>query len=102
MDRLGTFQLYPPKTKFDKKDGWQYMQMHMIFDLKQQDLRHKTRLVVGVNVVDSMEHTKHSPTIKDVSLRLILLIGVNNWLVLMSGCIKNALCTDRCAEKIWS
>ena len=38
LDRLGLFQLYPPKTKFEKKDGCQYAQMHIVFDVKQKDL----------------------------------------------------------------
>ena len=60
LKSLGVFQLYPPKTKFEKKDGWKYTTMHMIFDAKQQVLQHKARLVVGGNVVDSMEHKRRS------------------------------------------
>ena len=38
LERLVVLQLYPPKTKFEKKDGWKYAPMHMIFDVNQQDL----------------------------------------------------------------
>ena len=31
LEKLSVFQLYPTKTKFDNKDGWQYAPMHMIF-----------------------------------------------------------------------
>ena len=60
------------------------MTMHMIFDAKQQDLQHKARLVVGGHVVDSMEHTTYSFSIKDVPMRLMILIAVNNGLGLMA------------------
>ena len=54
--------------------------MHMIFDENQQDLQLEAKLVVGGNVVDSTEHTKYSSTIKDVSVRLMILISANNGL----------------------
>ena len=78
LENLGVFQLYPPKTNFDKKDGWQYTPMHMIFDVKQKELRHKSRIVVGGHVVDSTDHTTYSPTIKYVSVILMILIAVKN------------------------
>ena len=70
---------------------------HIIFYLKQQDLQHKAGLVVGGHVVDSTEHTTYLPTIKDMSVRLIILIAVKNGLVLMAGDVGNALCTSSCA-----
>ena len=53
--------------------------------MKQKDLRHRARLVVGVHAVDSKEYITYSSTIKYVLLRLVLLIVVNNGLVLMAG-----------------
>ena len=38
LQRHDVFQLYIPKTKFDKKYGWQDAPMYMIFDVNQQDL----------------------------------------------------------------
>ena len=61
----------------------------MIFDIKQQYLIQKSRLVVRVNLVDSSEHTTYSLTIKDIYVRLILMIAVKNRLGLMSGDIGN-------------
>ena len=78
-----------PETKFDNKYGWQYATMHMVFDLKQQDLRHKARLVVGGNVVDSAEYTTFSSTIKYVPVIIILFIAVKNVFLLMAGDIVN-------------
>ena len=64
LERLSLLQLSPPKIKFDKKDGWKYASMHIIFDVKQQDLRHKARIVVGGLVVDSKENTTYLSTIQ--------------------------------------
>ena len=51
LERLGVFQLYLHKTKFENKDGWKHTPMHMILYVNQQALRHNTRLVLGGNVV---------------------------------------------------
>ena len=80
LERLGVLQFYPTKTKFDKKYGWQYTPMHMIFDMNQQDLGHKTGLVIGGHVVDSTEHTPYSSSIKDMSVIIMILIAVKNGL----------------------
>ena len=100
LERLGVFKLYPHKTKFDNKDGLQYAPMHIFFVVKQKDLRHNSRLVVGGHVVDSTEHTTYSSTSNDKSMKIMILIAEKNGLVLVSAYILNALCTDPCAENI--
>ena len=102
LERIDVFQFYPPETKFENKYCCQYKPMYMFFGLKRQDLCHKARLVVGVHVVDSTEHTTYSSTIKNVSVRIMLLIAVKNGLELMDGDIGNSLCMAPCAENSWS
>jgi hypothetical protein len=75
--------------------------MHMIFDIEQQDLRHKARLVCGGHGIDSSGHVTHSSTIKDISVRLLMIISTQNNLDMMVGDIGNAFPTAPCAEKIW-
>ena len=75
--------------------------MHMIFDLRQQDLRHKSRLVVGGHVLYSKEYNKYSYAIKYVSVGLIILIDVRNGLGIMNGDIGNAFCMSPCAENMF-
>ena len=58
--------------------------------------------MVGGHVVDSTEYTTYPCNIKDVPVRLMLLITVNNGLGLTAGDIGNELCMDSCAEHIWS
>ena len=52
LEKLSVFQLYPPKNNFEKKRGWQYAPMHMLFDVKQQDLQHKAMLMVGGHIIE--------------------------------------------------
>ena len=70
--------------------------------MKQNYLRHKYRLVVGGHVVGSKEYTTYSSTIKDVYMRLMIWIYVNNGLGLMAGYIIYSLCMASCAQNIWS
>ena len=59
LGRLGMFQFYLPKTKFENKYGWQYSLMHMFFDVKHKDLQHSARIVVSGHVVGYTEHTTY-------------------------------------------
>ena len=74
----------------------------MIFNVKKQGLKHKARLVVSGHVVDSTEHTTYSSTIKYVSVRLMLLIDVNNGLGIMAVDIGNTLYTAPRDQNNWS
>ena len=102
LERLGVFEYHSGETTFLKSEGWQYAPMHMIFDVKQQDHRHKARYVVGGHLVDSSNHVTFSSTVKDTSIRLLLLLAKQQKLRFMTGDIGNAFCTAPCAEKIWS
>ena len=47
LDDLHTFKYYPPNKRLRKEDGWQYSLLQMIYEVKQQDVRRKARLVIG-------------------------------------------------------
>jgi len=102
LKELGVFEFHPSHHKCPKQDGWSFAPMHMIFDIKREDLRYKARLVVGRHVIDSSKHNTYSSTIQDVSIRLLQLIAVRNELSIMTGDISNAFCTAPVAEKIFS
>ena len=102
MDRLGVFQYFDSGTRFGKDDGWQRAPMRMIFDVKQQDHRFKARIVVGGHVIDSSDYNTYSSTIKDVSVRLMMLVACQNNLEFLTGDVSNAFCTAPCPEKIWA
>eukprot|EP00957_Ditylum_brightwellii_P040384 3056389-Ditylum_brightwellii.AAC.1 len=46
LDWLDVFQYHDLGVKFARSDGWQYVPMRMIFNIK-HDLRRKARFVVG-------------------------------------------------------
>jgi hypothetical protein len=102
LERLECFKFVDPTTTFSRSDGWQFAPMRMIFDVKQEDMRHKARFFMGGHVVDSSQHTTYSSTISDLSVCLLMLIAVQNQLSLMVGDVGNAFPTAPCAEKIWS
>ncbi len=99
LNRLDCFEFVDPSTNFKREDGWQFAPMHMIFDIKQEDLRYKARFVVGGHVVDSSNHTMYSSTISDISVRLLMLVATQHKLQLMVGDVGNAFPTAPCAEK---
>jgi hypothetical protein len=102
LDRLQVFKYMPSNHKCEKSEGWQYAPMHMIYDIKLQDLRHKARLVAGGHVVDSSNHITYSSTIQDISVRLLMIVAAQNSLDTMVGDIATAFPTAPCAEKVWS
>ena len=74
----------------------------MIFDVKQQDLRRKTRLLIGSHVIESSIHTVYSSNIQSVSVHLIIIVAAKTGLNLMEADIANAYVMAPCWEKIWS
>ena len=102
LDRLHCFKYHSPGKTFSKQLGWQFAPVHMIYDIKQQDLRHKARLVVGGHVIDSTKHIVYSSNVHNISVRLLLLLAMKNNLNIMTGDIGNAFPTAPCIEKIWS
>eukprot|EP00957_Ditylum_brightwellii_P126868 9670932-Ditylum_brightwellii.AAC.1 len=101
LERLNVFEYLDPNTKFWREEGWQFAPMQMIFDMKQDSCR-KARFVVGGHAIDSSKHTTYLSTIKDVSVRLLMLAAVKNGLNITTADIGNAFCTAPCTEKIWS
>ncbi len=49
---LNVFQFHSAGTRFRREDGWQWAPMRMIFDIKKEDKRYKSRFVVGSHVID--------------------------------------------------
>jgi hypothetical protein len=93
MKRLDVFEFHSPGKRCPKDQGWQYASMHMIFDVKKEDLRHKAQLVMGGHMIDSSNHVTYSSTIQDLSVRLVMVVAAQNELDLMVGDISNAFPT---------
>ena len=102
LEKLHTFKYYSPNKRFRKEDDWQYAPSQMIYEVKQQDLRRKARLVIGGHVIYSSMHTTYSSNIQSISVRLIMLIAAKTELNLMAADVANAFVTAPCWEKIWT
>lgn len=100
--KLNVFKFHSSTHKCSKHEGWSFAPMHMIFDIKREDLRYKARLVIGGHVIDSSSHNTYSSTVQDISVRLLQLVALQNQLHIMTGDISNAFCTAPVAEKIYS
>jgi hypothetical protein len=61
----------------------------MIFGVK-QDLRHKSRLVAGGHLVDSMDHDIYFSTVKGVSVKLLNVIAHKTGMDQLCGDVGNA------------
>eukprot|EP00980_Cylindrotheca_fusiformis_P010182 scaffold2267_cov92-Cylindrotheca_fusiformis.AAC.1 len=101
LERLRVFDFHPPSKRFERSNGWQFAPMHMIFDIK-ADGRYKARLCVGGNVLDCENHVTYSSTIKDITIRLLMVVAAQNNLSTMTTDIANAFCTAPSLEQIWS
>lgn len=101
LDDLKVFQYHPYTTNFDRTEGWQFAPMHMIFDIK-HDGRYKARLCVGGNVLDMSGYETFSSTVKDLTVRLLMLTAVQNRLNFITADVGNAFCTAPNVEKVWS
>ena len=102
LNALRAFKYYSPNKRFKKENGWQFAPLRMIYEVKQQDLRRKARLVIGGHVVDSSMHTVYSSTIQSISVRLLMLVAAKTGLNIMAADIANAYVTAPCWEKIWT
>ena len=101
LDTLRVFKYHDPGTKFRSTEGWQYAPLHMIYTVK-HDLRHKARLVCGGNVLDASAHVTYSSTVQNLTIRMLMILAVQNNLKFLTGDIGNAFCTAPCREKVWT
>ncbi len=82
--------------------GFQRMQCHMIFDIKMEDLRWKSRLVAGGHMTDAPATTTFASVVSHETVRIALtLAGLNDLHVKVLD-IENAYITAPCTEKIWA
>eukprot|EP00957_Ditylum_brightwellii_P106507 8126036-Ditylum_brightwellii.AAC.1 len=61
LERLNDFEYYEASKRFQREEGWQFAPMQMMFNIK-QDLCRKARFVIGVHIIDSLQHNTYSLT----------------------------------------
>ena len=100
LDKAQVFQYMPGHYKIPK--DFQFAPLRVIFDIKQEDLRHKARLVAGGHVVDSSMYESYSSVVQTMTVRLLQTVTMKHDLKIITGDIGNAFVQALTKEKIWS
>ena len=83
--------------------GYQYMQCHMIFEIKLDGFRRKARLVgSGCMVKDTPAVVPYASVVSRETVRIELTITALNDLEVKASNIMNAFLTAPCAKKMWT
>ena len=88
LDNAGCFSYYLPNHQFGK--DYQYAPLKIIFDIKKEDLRRKSRLVAGGHVINSHMYQSYASVVQTRTVRLLETIAVNEGLYFVTGDIGNA------------
>ena len=99
LDRLQVFKYHSPEKDFPKEEGWQKAPLRMIFDIKNEDQRHKARLVIGGHRVDSSDYNTYSSQVDSLSVTLLFLLAKHNALDIVTCDVSNAFVTHRTPKK---
>ena len=87
----------------DIPKDYQFMQCHMIFDMKfGENFRCKPRLVAGGHMTDTPNTLTYSSVISRDSICIALTITALNELSVMACDIQNVYLTAECRDKIWT
>ena len=81
------FEFKPPSFKPGSANQW--TTLTVIFDVK-QDLGRKARLVAGGHLVDALENSIYSSTVKGISVQMLHVIAHKQGLKLLCGDVGNA------------
>ena len=87
---------------FKPGDDYQYSRLCMIFEVKQEILRHKARLVIGGHMIDSSMWESYASVIQTMSVRLLLTVALSLGLKVMTGDINNAYLHAPTKKKVWT
>ena len=82
--------------------GHQYMECHMIFDLKIEGFRRKARFVAGGHMTETPAVMTYATMVSRDTVRIALTIAALNGLEVKTSDIKNAFLQSPCEEKIYT
>ena len=90
----------------DKEDispGYQFVNCHMIFDIKMgEGFRWKAGMVAGGHMTEALASLTYSSIVSRYSVRIVLTIAALNVLKLLSCDIHNAFLTAKCRDKCYT
>ena len=83
----------------DKKSapiGHQFVQCHVVFDIKMEDFRQKARLVAGGHMTEALATIMYTSIMSRETVRIALMIAALGDLEVELGC------TGTCHRKVWT
>ena len=89
------------EVNLSRSKGWQYAPLHWVFAIK-NDLRHKSRLVIGGHVTTVDELDKYAATTSLDGVKLQLYLTVRSGKKMVSGDVGSAYLNSYTQEKIWT
>ena len=100
LDKAKVWRLKPPNYKVEK--GYQFTPLTIIFDVKQEYLRRKSRMVAGGHKVDSSMYESYSSMVQTRTIRLLETVALNEGLTFVTGDIENTFVQTTTKEKVYS
>jgi hypothetical protein len=82
--------------------GYQKIPCHMIFNIKMEDFRRKTRLVAGEHMTKAPATITYASMVSRETVRIALLMAALNDLNVKVGDVLNAYITAPITEKVWT
>ena len=89
----------PLSLRKSRAKVYQFAPLWMVFDVE-VDLRRKSRLVIGGEVINSSGHEVYERTTKSVSAKILMTIATTNNLNVMTGDIHNTYLNANTEENI--
>ena len=100
LEKAKVFTYFPPNHKMGAE--YQFCPLRMIFDVKQEDLRRKARMVAGGHVINATMYESYASVVQIRTIRLLETIAMNEDLKFMTGDIGNAFVQAFTNEKVYS
>ena len=82
--------------------GYKFIRCHMIFDVKMEYFRRKSRVVAGGHMTDTPAAITYAIVVLRESVRLALMLAALNALEVKCGDVMNAYITTPITEKVWT
>jgi hypothetical protein len=82
--------------------GYQYIDCHMVFDVKLDGFRRKARMVAGGHMTEAPAVMTYASVVSRESVRIALTLAALNDLQVKASDVMNAYLTAPCEEKIWT
>ena len=82
--------------------GHQFVQCHMVFDIKMEDFRRKARLIAGGNMTKALATMKYASVVSRRTVRIAWMNDALNDLEFKSDDILNAHIQSHVTEKVWT